>query len=237
MHAGRAVARGDARAVDRDDCAVAGRPAVAVRSTPVVDSSDDLERQVRELGDAGQWDDATAAVLRGYGPELIGFLVVTAGNEADASDAFSQFSVDLWKGLRTFRWESSLRSWCYTVARNALRRLQRAPGRRRLQPLESAALSGLVAEVRTPTITQLRSETKDRVRALRQKLPATDQEILLLRVDRNLPWRDVARILADDDGALNDAELVRRAAALRKQFERIKQTLRTLARDAGEPAP
>lgn len=199
------------------------------------ESSDDLERSVRALGEAGRWDDATAAVLRGYGPEVIGFLVVTAGNETDASDAFSQFSVDLWKGLARFRWEASLRSWCYTLARHALRRLQRAPVRKRLQPFESGALSDLVAEVRTPTITQLRSETKDRVRALRRKLPATDQAILLLRVDRNLPWRDVAIILADEEHALGEAEVVRRAAALRKQFERIKQALRSLARDAGEP--
>ena len=140
--------------------------------------------------------------------------------------------VDVWRGLPGFRWQASVRAWCYTLARHALARLQRAPARRRTVGLATAELDALVAEVRTRTLSIVRTEARDGVRALREQLTPDEQAILILRIDRNLPWRDVARILADDD-APSEAVLVRRAAALRKRFEAIKATLRAKARRAG----
>ena len=175
---------------------------------------------------------AVAAVVRGYGPELRAYLVAVARSETDGADAFSEMIVDVWRGLPAFRWESGLRTWCYTLARHALARVQRAPVRRRQVALTEEDLAALVAEVRTATATASRTDVKDAVRALRDELTADEQSILILRVDRNLPWRDVACILADEDQP-SDAVLVRRVAALRKRFEAIKATLRDKARTAG----
>lgn len=192
----------------------------------------DIEDEARALVAAGRLEPAVAAIVRGYGPELLTYLVAVARSETDGSDAFSEAIVDVWRGLPTFRWESSLRTWCYTVARRALARLYRAPARRRQVALASEELEALVAEVRTQTATAARTDAKDGLRALREELTPDEQTILILRVDRNLPWRDVARILADDE-APSEAVLVRRAAALRKRFEAIKATLRDKARTAG----
>jgi hypothetical protein len=42
-----------------------------------------------------------------------------------------------------------------------------------------------------------------------------------LRVDRRMPWRDIARVMADDGD-----DLERLSASLRKRFERVKERLR-----------
>jgi RNA polymerase sigma-70 factor, ECF subfamily len=68
---------------------------------------------------------------------------------------------------------------------------------------------------------------KDELRVLREQLDPEDHEILLLRLDRELPWRDIARILGGDD------QITVRAAALRKRFERTKERLRKLAIEHG----
>ncbi len=192
----------------------------------------DVEAETRARLADGRLELAVAAVVRGYGPELLTYLVAVARSETDGSDAFSEAIVDVWRGLPAFRWESSVRTWCYTLARRALARLYRAPARRRQVALASEDLTALVAEVRTATATAARTDVKDAVRALREELTPDEQAILILRVDRNLPWRDVARILADEE-APSDAALVRRAAALRKRFEAIKATLRDKVRTAG----
>lgn len=192
----------------------------------------DVEAEIPALLAAGRTDDAVAAVVRAYGPELLSFLVAIARSETDGSDAFAELMVDVWRGLPGFRGEASLRAWCYALARHALARVQRAPARRRNLALATAQLEALVAEVRTRTLSFVRTEAKDGVRALREELTPDEQAILILRIDRNLPWRDVARILADDDAA-SEAVLVRRAAALRKRFEAIKATLRAKVRSAG----
>jgi RNA polymerase sigma-70 factor (ECF subfamily) len=85
--------------------------------------------------------------------------------------------------------------------------------------------------VRSRTAEYLRSETKDKVDAIRAKLAPDDQSLLVLRVNRGLGWNDIARALAEPDEVLADKELVRRAAALRKRFQRLKDELRAAVRD------
>lgn len=188
----------------------------------------DAEAGIRALCKDARWQEAATAILEKYGRELLEFLVAIARSETDGADAFSQFTEDLWRGLPRFRWQSSTRTWCYVLARNALRRLHRAPHRRpgRVIALSEAPEVGRVAEhVRTTTIVYLRTSVKDELETLRRELPPDDQALLILRIDRRLPWQDVARALADEED-LEPAELKRRSASLRKRFERIKVDLR-----------
>lgn len=50
----------------------------------------EVEARVREAASRGDTSTAVTLALRGYGPELLGFLVAVQRNEADASDAFSE---------------------------------------------------------------------------------------------------------------------------------------------------
>lgn len=194
-------------------------------------AADDPEAPIRASCAAGDWAAAARRILDLYGRELLEYLVAIARSEADGADAFSQFTEDLWRGLPKFRWQASARTWCYTLARHALARLRRDPHRRpgRAVALDDAPeLARAAEQLRTHTLTYLRTAVKDRVAALRDELSPEDQAVLILRIDRKLEWRDVARALADEDDALDDAELARRSAALRKRFERIKNDLKKL---------
>jgi RNA polymerase sigma-70 factor, ECF subfamily len=198
-------------------------------------SNAQIEDDVRRHLTAGEVDAATTVALRGYGPEVLGFLAAVAKNEADARDAFSEFSEDLWRGIKGFAGNSSLRTWAYTIARRALWRIMNDPRRRpeRNVPLDDAGVASKVAaEVRETTMTHLRTEVKDGFAQLRAQLPADEQTLLILRVDRDLPWRDIASVMHDGD-ALDGAALEREAAALRKRFERVKVRLRELSEKAG----
>ena len=87
------------------------------------------------------------------------------------------------------------------------------------------------APVRTTTARFVRTAAKEGVRALRASLSDGERELLLLRVDRGLDWRDIAHLQLPE-GAPNE-DLTRHAAALRKRFERTTGRLRALALDAG----
>jgi RNA polymerase sigma-70 factor (ECF subfamily) len=190
------------------------------------------EDEVARLLRAGDVDAATTVALRGYGPEVLGFLAAVSRNEADARDAFSEFSEDLWRGLAKFEGNSSLRTWLYTIARRALWRVMNDPKRHpdRNMPL-SVVVDQVAAEVRESTLTHMRTEVKDGFAQLRAQLSHDDQMLLVLRVDRDLAWRDIASVLHDTE--LDDAARDREAAALRKRFERIKVRLRELGEKAG----
>jgi RNA polymerase sigma-70 factor (ECF subfamily) len=197
------------------------------------DSRADLERRIRIAHQSGDLRDAATLAIREYGPEVLGFLVAVLRDHEEAAEVFAQFCEDLWRGLPRFRWESTLRTWAYTLARHGAQAFRRDPHRRRRAALsEHPEIAEIEARVRTQTVTYLRSEVKDRVTRLRESLEPDDQMLLILRVDRQMSWIDIAHVM-QADGA---DEASRHAATLRKRFERVKDRLRTMASMSGADA-
>jgi RNA polymerase sigma-70 factor (ECF subfamily) len=176
-------------------------------------------------------DHTVEAVLREYGSEIFGWILTTLRSEAEATDAFSLFSEDLWRSLERHQGRCSMRTWCYMIARHAIARTIEQRGRGGAVPLSEAPDSRLAAPDRDSTLGYLRTGVKQGVRALREQLDPDDQALLVLRVDKDLGWRDIALVLLGEEAstAASDAELARHAAMLRKRFERVKQRLRQLA--------
>jgi RNA polymerase sigma-70 factor (ECF subfamily) len=191
------------------------------------------EQVVRDHVTAGNARDGASLSIELYGGEVLGFLHAVARDDDLAHEAFSVFSEDLLRGLPSFRWDASLRTWCYALARNALHRLRRDPRRRARNNVslsnQGAAISAIVEQVRTATMPFLKTEIKDELRRLRDALDPDDHALLVLRIDRKMSWKDIARALPGDDGQ----ELDRRAATLRKRFERAKTMLREMATSRG----
>jgi len=196
-----------------------------------------LEARLRALCTGGDLAGAATLALRGYGPEVYGFLVVATNSAADADDVFSELAQGLWKGLPTFAWESTLRTWMYAIARNLLRvrRREAAQWLRKVAPMRESALENVAQAVRTETLAFLRTEKRTSLQALRDRLDPEERMLLVLRVDRRLSWNDLARILNDEAGRgpLEGAALAKEAARWRKRFQLVKDRLRKLARQEG----
>lgn len=67
-----------------------------------------IERGVADAIRRGRFDEAASVGLRGYGPEILGFLVAIGPSTAE--DAFSQFCEDMWRALPAFRAQASFRN-------------------------------------------------------------------------------------------------------------------------------
>ena len=184
-----------------------------------------LEQTIREACQQQDWQAAATHALRGYGPEVLGFLVGLENSEQRGRDVFSTFCEDMWRGLPGFGWDCSLRTWIYCVARHACYRERRGERRRgRGIPLSKApAVAELALQVRSGTHTFQKTEPKEHVRRLREALPEADRMLLILRVDREMSWRDLARVMLG--GSPSPAELEREAVRLRKRFQLVKERL------------
>src|SRR5262249_7848234 len=91
----------------------------------------------------------------------------------------------------------------------------------------------LAQRVKTRTFSLLPTGGSDRLAAVRASLDPDDHALLMLRIDRDLSWLEVATALVEPETTLDAPALNRRAAALRKRFERLKHELR----QALEPTP
>jgi RNA polymerase sigma-70 factor (ECF subfamily) len=198
------------------------------------------EAQIRAAFDGGDLHLAASRLLEAYGSEILRFLASRLRDPELTSEVFGDFTEDLWRGFGGFRWECSARAWAYTLARHAASRAIRQKRRRagRSVPLSRAGpLSEIAERVRSQTALLLRTESRERLADLRRSLPELEQTILILRVNRQLPWVEIARILAvgplDGVMALTPEVLNAEATRLRKRFQKAKEKLRKLAADAG----
>jgi RNA polymerase sigma-70 factor (ECF subfamily) len=143
----------------------------------------------------------------------------------------------VWRGIARFAWQCSFRTWAYAVARRVSLRQRRDEGRHAAHrvPLdENSAVLRIAAEVRTRTLSFLRTERRDRFARVRDALPPEDRELLILRVDRRLAWNELVHALQDGDAEpLTDERLKRESARLRKRFQLLKERLLAAGRREG----
>jgi RNA polymerase sigma-70 factor, ECF subfamily len=184
------------------------------------------EDRATALLQAGDHRAAAEAIVRDYGPQILGYLVSVLRNDGDAADVFSQFTEDLWRGLPGFRGECPVRVWAYRLAWHAAARHLRDPYRARGRRLDTNELSRIAEEVRSSLLLGRREARQRGIDRLRSRLAPDEQTLLVLRLDRDLSWREVATVLSEDGAPADEA-------ALRKRFERLKDKLARMAREEG----
>ncbi len=178
------------------------------------------ETEVRRLMFAGQERDAATALVGLFGPELQVFLHRVLGDVTLVDEAYSTTCERLWRGLPGFRWESSLRSWCYVIARREASRCRSRGARARVNETTLSAAEAVPASEATHTVSTTRRAHLDNLRA---SLSDEDRDLLVLRVEQDLSWKEIASAFLDED---SDAEaLAREAARLRQRFRAIRTTV------------
>lgn len=191
-----------------------------------------LDDQVRSLLSAGDVQAATTLVLRELGPEVLGFLCGAVG-DSDGEEIFAALSVRLWKSLTTFEGRCSIRTWTYVLARHEISRFKRGVRRHEVGRVPLSQLQEELEAVRTKTRSALATAKQRALTALREELPPEDRMILILRVDRDLSWIDIALAFAGNPEKVSEEELKREAARLRKRFQLVKERLLLKARALG----
>ena len=185
----------------------------------------DVEAVIAEAVARGDFEAGATAVIQGYGPQVLGYLRAVIRDGEEAEDAFSLFAENVWRGLPSWEGRASARAWAYRVAWNAASRLFRDPWHRRRQQLPASVASKLAAAVMTSSRRDLDQRQSD-LDQLRSLLTREEQSMLVLRIDRDLPWHEVAAAMGEADDAAG-------CAVLRKRFERLKEKLASSARSRG----
>lgn len=181
----------------------------------------DWERDILDAVRTGEPGRAAGLLFRRLGPEIAGYLAASCREGETAREAYARTQEATLRGLSSFDGRASLRTWLYVVARSQLVLVLRDEARRsrRLTPLDHHPE---VWERAAPTATPAPSASRlEDVHRLRAMLSDEDREILVLRVERDLPWEEVARVFAGE--AAEPPVLRREAARLRKRFQAIRE--------------
>jgi len=100
--------------------------------------------------------------------------------------------------LDTFRGESSLRTWLFTIERRLLLDRRRAARRR---PAEVELHEADAATGEDPLESAVATEAHARLRLAVQRLTPTQREVFALRVGEGLSYREIADAVGTTEGA------------------------------------
>jgi RNA polymerase sigma-70 factor (ECF subfamily) len=121
------------------------------------------------------------------------------GNHEDASDLSQDVFLRAYRGLRSFRGQSSLATWLYRIAVNvSLNRVsaKSVPS----EPIADRQFVDTDAESAPERL--LRTERGAQVRAAIARLPAKQRATLILRVYHEMSHREIAQLLGGSVGAV-----------------------------------
>jgi RNA polymerase sigma-70 factor (ECF subfamily) len=142
-------------------------------------------------------DERAATLLVGRHADALARYAVSLGARQDVEELVQDTFVRAFSAIDSFRGESTLRTWLFTIERRLLMDRRRSERRRNevaIEELELAsehdALDGVVA-----------AETEARLRTVVTRLSPTQREVFTLRVTEGLSYREIAEVVGTTEGA------------------------------------
>ncbi len=143
-------------------------------------------------------DERAATALVDRHAAAVGRFLVSCGERREVEELVQDTFVRAFGAMESFRADSSLRTWLFTIARRLLLDRRRADRRRRDRVqiaegdavTEVDALDGVVAD-----------ETEARLRQAVERLSPKQKEVFTLRVTEGLTYKDIADVVGSTEGA------------------------------------
>ncbi len=160
--------------------------------TADVESSPD--RQLIERTAAGERAAFHALVDR-YQAALFRYARNTTRTRQDAEDVLQETFLAAFRSAGGFRGEASVKTWLFTIARNAAFQIRGASARVRKVDVDLATLGAQAGWGQDPEILLIRSQNKEILSRALAVLAPEDREILVLRDLEGLSGEDAAEVL------------------------------------------
>ncbi len=169
--------------------------------TPGAGARTDDDVADRALVDAwlGGDERAATALVERHGAALSRFAAsIGVRDQSEVEEVVQDTFVRAFQSLGSFRGDSSLRTWLFTIERRLVLDRRRAQRRRRdrdeVQESDVAtgvtALDGMVAD-----------ETEARVVAAVERLSAMQKQVFSLRVTEGMSYKEIATVVGTTEGA------------------------------------
>jgi len=143
-------------------------------------------------------DPAAATAIVSRHSDALARFAVNLGERTDVEELVQDTFVRAFGSLHSFRGESALRTWLFTIERRLV--LDRRRVARRAPPVVEIADSSAATEF-TALDSMVAAETEQQVREAIERLSPTQREVFTLRVAEGLSYREIASVVGSTEGA------------------------------------
>lgn len=178
-----------------------------------VETTTDETQAIEKLVAQGEHKEALARCARAFSAPLGRLCMALTGSQAEAEELVQETLIAAYDGFPQFRFEGSIRSWLYGIARRICGRHNEMKNRRqaRLRLVHDTGRGVDAGEL------HLERERAIRARNALADLKPSEREAVVLRYDAGLSFREVAAACGVDEAAAR--KRVSRALA------RLRETL------------
>jgi len=177
----------------------------------------------------GGSEEAFAVLIAQYHQPLYSLIARSLNDSADASDITQEVFIKVFRSIRGFHGESSLRTWLYRIALHEASNQRRWWSRHKKQEItidssfesdpdvENSRLSlasTLADQSDSPFDHAAQAEVRERVEAALRQIPETFRTVVILREIEGFAYEEIAEILNVNLGTVK-SRLTRGRAALR----------------------
>jgi len=136
-----------------------------------------------------------------YLPKIYGLIRRFTGNDIETEDIAQEVFIRVFKHFGKFRGEARFSTWLYRITINqAIRTSQKSRYRYRHAPVET------IRNIPDPSIGPLRetieSDQKELMQRMILRLPEKQRAVVLLRINRQLPFKQIAGIMKRNIGTV-----------------------------------
>ena len=195
---------------------MAGDRAQPIQDSPSAAVSSELDRELvvaAQGGDAG----AFRELYEAYRDRIYSLVVYSIGDPSQTQDVLQTVFFKIFRGLRSFRFQSSLSTWIYRIAHNECQdhhRRRSAPH----VPLEAILGSGDEIDGRPTSDDQhAQQERETIIRQALMQLPFKMREVVVLKYVEGLSYEEMSKALGCAPGTVA-SRLNRALAALEERL-------------------
>jgi len=171
-------------------------------------------------GDSG----AARELYRRYREQVYNLAVYSIGDSLHAQDVLQTVFLKVFRGLPTFRFQSSLATWIHRITHNECQDHHR---RRRAVYVPLEAILGSPDEIDTQPLSDHQNTLRERGAIVQQavmQLPLKMREVIVLRYVEGLSYEEIGRVLRCASGTVA-SRLSRALTELEERLRPIKPLL------------
>jgi len=143
-------------------------------------------------------DPAAATAIVSRHSDALARFAVNLGEREDVEELVQDTFVRAFGSLHSFRGDSALRTWLFTIERRLVLDRRRAARR---APVSVEVTDASAATEFTALDSMVAAETAQRVREAMERLSPTQREVFTLRVSEGLSYREIADVVETTEGA------------------------------------
>jgi RNA polymerase sigma-70 factor (ECF subfamily) len=172
-----------------------------------------IQQIIDELGVRPLTEERFQLLFEHYYPRLLSFFSRRGLSREDSLDLIQETFIGIYKGIGSFRRQAQFETWLFEIAINAYRKMLRRRGTQKRGALEvpldrgkpeenPEVLHALASSAQGPDEEILGRERSRRLREAITGLPRQMRRCLVLRLDQDLKYREIAVVMRLSVGAV-----------------------------------